>query len=153
MKNDFKATNEWDDELQDLISDESSLDRIRYWAICIKIVYSEKAKKNKGKPVIASIEKVPDLYNEITLLDYVIVLYKPCLDGLTRDQIRIALFEQLLKIQIEETDDGSEIKELGLRGYDYEGFKEIVDRYGSDWSEPWSRQLTLDDIQSQDEEV
>lgn len=114
-------------------------------------MYSEKAKTNKGKPTIASIERVPDLYREITLLDYIITIHKPCLTGFNSEQIKIALFEQLLKINIEEEADGSDVKDLLLRGYDYEGFKEIIDEYGSDWDKPWSRQMTMDDIQRQDE--
>lgn len=147
MKNDYRTTDEWDEDLQELIEGKDSLHKILYWAIRIQVVYSEKSKSNKGKPVIAAIERVPDLYREVTLLDYIIIIYKPCLEGLSREQVKIALFEQLLKVNIEETDDGSEVKDLLLRGYDYEGFKEIIDEYGVDWSEPWTRQLTIEDIQ------
>ena len=153
MKNDYKTTKDWDEILQELIEDKPSLAKIYHWAIRIQIVYSEKSKSNKGKPVIAAIEKVPDLYREITLLDYVIVIHKPCLNGLTREQVKIALFEQLLKIQIDEEDDGSDVKDLALRGYDYEGFKEIIDEYGSDWDRPWSRQMTIDDIKLQEDQT
>ena len=146
MKNDYKVTKEWAEDLEDLISTKASLERLLHWAIRIQVVYTDKAKSHKGKPIIATIERVPDLYREITLLDYIITIYKPSLAGLSKDQIRIALFEQLLKIQIDETADGSDIHELGLKGFDYEGFKEIIDEYGSDWDKPWSRQLTIDDI-------
>ena len=146
MKNDYKKTSDWDEDLQELIEDKQSLSKISYWAVRIEIVYSEKPKNSKGKPVIATIERVPDLYREITLLDYIIVIHKPSLTGLSREQVKIALFEQLLKIQIEEELDGSDMKELALRGYDYEGFKEIIDEYGSDWDRPWSSQLTIDDF-------
>ena len=88
---------------------------------------------------------MPDLYREVTLLDYIIVIHKPCLEGLSREQVRIAIFEQLLKVDIDEEADGSDVHEMALKGYDYEGFKEIIDRYGSEWAKPWSRQLTIDD--------
>lgn len=153
MKNNYQSTKDWDEILQELIEDKPSLSKIYHWAIRIQIVYSEKSKSNKGKPVIAAIEKVPNLYREITLLDYVIVIHKPCLNGLTREQVKIALFEQLLKIQIDEEDDGSDVKDLLLRGYDYEGFKEIIDEYGSDWDRPWSRQMTIDDIKLQEDQT
>ena len=149
MKSDYRTTTDWDEDLLELIQEKPSLSRIMHWAIRIQIVYSEKPKNNKGKPVIATIERVPDLYREISLLDYIIVIHKPCLNGLTRDQVKIAIFEQLLKIKIEEESDGSDIQGMSLRGYDYEGFKEIIDEYGSDWDRPWSRQMTLDDIQTQ----
>lgn len=146
MKNDYKATKEWDEDLLELIEEEPSLDKIRYWDVQIQIVYSEKPKTSKGKPVIATIERVPDLYREVTLLDYIIVIHKPCLEGLSREQVRIAIFEQLLKVDIDEERDGSDVHEMALKGYDYEGFKEIIDRYGSEWAKPWSRQMTIDDI-------
>ena len=103
--------------------------------------------------MIATIERVPDLYREITLLDYIIVIHKPCLAGFNRDQVRIATFEQLLKIQIDEEADGTDVHDLALRGYDYEGFKEIIDRYGSDWDKPWSRQMSIDDLKDEEAEA
>lgn len=150
MKTVYTRTNEWDSNILDLIDKKPSLIKLKDWAIRIGVVYSEKGKTNKGKAVIASIERVPDLYREITVVDYIITIYKPSLAGLANDQVEIALFEQLLKIQIEEESDGSDIKDLCLKGYDYEGFKEIIDEYGSDWDRPWSRQLTIDDIQKQE---
>ena len=145
MKNDYTITNDWDKDLLFLIEEEPSLGKIKHWAIRIQIVYTEKPKTAKGRPVIAAIERVPDLYREITLLDYIITIHKPSLPGLNREQLRIAIFEQLLKINIEETSDGTEVRELLLKGYDYEGFKEILDRFGSNWDEPYSRQMTMDD--------
>lgn len=147
MKTAYTITSEWNSNILDLIDKKPSLIKLKDWAIRIGVVYSEKGKTNKGKAVIASIERVPDLYREITVVDYIITIYKPSLAGLANDQVEIALFEQLLKIQIEEESDGSDIKDLCLKGYDYEGFKEIIDEYGSDWDRPWSRQLTIDDIQ------
>ena len=151
MKNDYKTTNEWNSDLQALIEDEPSLEKIRRWAIRIQIVYSEKTKTNKGKPVIATIERVPDLYRDQVLLDYILTIHKPCLAGFNHDQVRIAIFEQLLKVDVDEEADGSDVHDLHLKNYDYEGFKEIIDRYGVDWNEPWSRQMTIDDIQKQEE--
>ena len=150
MKTAYTITSEWDSNILDLIDKKPSLIKLKDWAIRIGVVYSEKGKTNKGKSVIASIERVPDLYREITVVDYIITIYKPSLAGLANEQVEIALFEQLLKIQIEEESDGSDIKDLCLKGYDYEGFKEIIDEYGSDWDRPWSRQLTIDDIQKQE---
>ena len=150
MNTDYKTTQDWDEDLLELIEEKESLAKIQHWAIRIQIVYSDKPKVSKGKPVIATIERVPDLYREITTIDYIIVVYKQNLAGLSREQVRIALFEQLLKIKAEETSDGNDVNDLLLRGYDYEGFKEIIDEYGVDWDKPWSRQLTLEDLQKQE---
>ena len=146
MKNDYKLTKEWDTDIYDLIENKPSLAKVLYWGINIKAVYADKAKTSKGKPVIATIERVPDTYREITLIDYLITIYKPSLKGMRPDQIRIALFEQLLKIKIQESTDGTDVKDMLLRDYDCEGFKEIIDEYGVDWDKPYSRQLTISDI-------
>lgn len=146
MKNDYTLTKEWDDDILTMIQDEPSLAKVLYWGINIKAVYADKAKTSKGKPVIATIERVPDAYREITLIDYLIKIYKPSLTGMHPDQVRIALFEQLLKIKIQESADGTDVKDMLLRDYDYEGFKEIIDKYGVDWDKPYSRQLTINDI-------
>ena len=151
MKTDYITTTDWDEDLLDLLEEKESLSRLQHWAVRIQIVYTEKAKKKNGKPVIAEIERVPDLYREIALLDYVISIHKPNLTGLNHEQVRIAIFEQLLKIKIEETSDGTDVSDYALRGYDYEGFKEIIDEYGADWAEPWSRQMTLDDMEDANE--
>lgn len=145
MKKDYTITNDWDKDLQALIEEEPSLSKIKHWAIRIQIVYTEKPKTAKGRPVIAAIERVPDIYREITLLDYIITIHKPCLTGLNHEQVRIAIFEQLLKVKIDEQTDGTDVLDLSLKGYDYEGFREIIDRYGSDWDKPYSRQMTIDD--------
>lgn len=145
MKKDYKITADWNEKLQEIIEEEPSLNKIKQWAIRIQIVYTEKPKTNKGRNVIATIERVPDLYREITLLDYIITIHRPCLTGLTHEQVCIAIFEQLLKIKIEESADGSEVADLSLKGYDYEGFKEILDRYGSEWDKPFSRQMTINE--------
>lgn len=145
MKNDYTITNDWDKDLLSLIEEEPSLGKIKHWAIRIQVVYTEKPKTAKGRPVIAAIERVPDIYREITLLDYIITIHKPCLTGLSHEQVRIAIFEQLLKVKIDEQADGSDVLDLSLKGYDYEGFREIIDRYGADWDKPYSRQMTMDD--------
>lgn len=146
MKNDYKLTTEWDSDILALMENKPSLSKVLYWGINIKVVYADKAKTSKGKPVIATIERVPDAYREITLIDYLITIYKPSLAGMHPDQIRIALFEQLLKIKIQESTDGTDVKDMLLRDYDYEGFKEIIDEYGVDWDKPYSRQMTFNDI-------
>ena len=145
MKKDYTITNDWDKDLQALIEEEPSLGKIKHWAIRIQVVYTEKPKTAKGRPVIAAIERVPDIYREIALLDYIITIHKPCLTGLNHEQVRIAIFEQLLKVKIDEQADGSDALDLSLKGYDYEGFREIIGRYGADWDKPYSRQMTIDD--------
>ena len=151
MKSEYKITDAYDRMLEDLITDEPSLAMIRNYAINIAIIESEKAKTSKGKKVIASLERVPDLYRELTYKDYIVTIYRPCLTGLSNEQIQIAIFEQLLKIDVGLTPDGNDVDSLAIRAYDYEGFKEIVDRYGTDWAEPWSRQLTMYDMTGAEE--
>ena len=53
--------------------------------------------------------------------------------GFTEDQMRILLFHELLHIGIEFTEDGQE--KYSIKPHDYEDFKIIIDRYGTDWSQ------------------
>ena len=46
------------------------------------------------------------------------------------DQIRILIFQQLLKLQATETSEGIHVTE---RGFDLEEFRLIVKRFGLDW--------------------
>ena len=57
MKTVYTITNEWDSNILDLIDKKPSLIKLKDWAIRIGVVYSEKGKTNKGKAVIASIER------------------------------------------------------------------------------------------------
>lgn len=98
------------------------------------IVYlgSDNPKTAKGKAVCGEAEKVQDKNKWAIPADFTITVFEPNTVGFTPEQMRILLFHELLHIGIEFTEDGQE--KYSIRPHDYEDFKIIIDRYGTDWS-------------------
>jgi hypothetical protein len=98
------------------------------------IIYlgSDNPKTAKGKTVCGEAEKVQDKNKWAIPADFTITVFEPNTAGFTEEQMRILLFHELLHIGIEFTEDGQE--KYSIRPHDYEDFKIIIDRYGTDWS-------------------
>lgn len=98
------------------------------------IIYlgSDNPRTTKGKTIYAECEKVQDKNKWAIPCDFTITVYEPNTVAFTEDQMRILLFHELLHVKIEFTEDGQE--KYGIRPHDYEDFKEIIDRYGTEWS-------------------
>lgn len=98
------------------------------------IIYlgSDNPKTAKGKTVCGEAEKVQDKNKWAIPADFTITVFEPNTAGFTEEQMRILLFHELLHIGIEFTEDGQE--KYSIRPHDYEDFKTIIDRYGTDWS-------------------
>lgn len=99
------------------------------------IIYlgSDNPKTAKGKTIYAECEKVQDKNKWAIPCDFTITVYEPNTVAFTEDQMRILLFHELLHVKIEFTEDGQE--KYGINPHDYEDFKVIIDRYGTEWSE------------------
>ena len=115
-----------------VIEREDSLVDIRNSQATIVYLESENAKMANGKVVHAQCEKVPDKYKWSVPADFTITVFMPNVDGFTDDQMEILLFHELLHVGIEFNADGSE--SYSVVPHDYEDFKEIIDRFGTDWS-------------------
>lgn len=98
------------------------------------IVYlgSDNPKTSKGKMIFAECEKIADKNKWAIPCDFTITVFEPNTVDFTPEQMRILLFHELLHVGIEFTDDGQE--KYSIRPHDYEDFKEIIDRYGTEWS-------------------
>ena len=98
------------------------------------IIYlsSDRECKSKDKITHAVCEKVADKNKWAIPADFTITVYEPNVVGFTDEQLRILLFHELLHIGIEFTEDGEE--KYSIKPHDYEDFKIITDRYGTDWS-------------------
>lgn len=97
------------------------------------IIYlaSDKAKTAKGKAVCAECEKVADKNKWAIPCDFTITVFEPNCVGFTEDQLYILLFHELLHVGIEfDCND----ERYFIRPHDYEDFKLIIDRYGTNWS-------------------
>lgn len=99
------------------------------------IIYlgSDNPKTAKGKTVCGEAEKVQDKNKWAIPADFTITVFEPNTAGFTEEQMRILLFHELLHVGIEFTEDGQE--KYSIRPHDYEDFKVIIDRYGTEWNE------------------
>lgn len=98
----------------------------------IEFMASDKGKTSNGKPVLGECIKVQDLYKEFCPYDFLIVFYEPNIEGKTGEQLRILTEHELLHVGIEEDRNGD--PRYFIRPHDYADFKQIADKYGSDWA-------------------
>lgn len=98
------------------------------------IIYlsSDVEKKSKQSITHAVCEKVADKNKWAIPCDFTITVYEPNIIGFTEDQLRILLFHELLHVGIEFKEDNTE--SYYIKEHDYQDFKTIIDRYGTDWS-------------------
>ena len=116
----------------DLIKTESSLRDLAISNAEVVFLSSEYKKKNGAKITHAECEKIADRYKWGIPADFTITVFEPNIEGFSDEQIRILLFHELLHIRIDTDGNGNE--SYGIYPHDLEDFKEIVDRFGTDWS-------------------
>ena len=116
----------------EVIETEKSLIDIRNSHATFSFLVSDAQKKSKGKKVCAECEKVPDKYKWSIPADFTITVFEPNVEGFSEEQKRILMLHELLHVGIVFNEDGSET--YCTVPHDYEDFKEIIDRYGTEWS-------------------
>jgi hypothetical protein len=114
-----------------IIDEEESLIDVANSHATIIYLGSDNEKKSKGKAVLGECERISDKYKWGIPADFTITVFEKNCAGFTDDQLRILLFHELLHVGIEFLDDGSE--RYSVKPHDYEDFKEITDRYGTEW--------------------
>lgn len=92
---------------------------------------SSKSKMDKGAIVRAQCIPVQELYQEYCPYEYMIMVYEPNIQDLNDKQMRILMEHELLHIHITYKADGT--PHYGTTPHDYEDFKQIIDKYGTDW--------------------
>lgn len=123
---------EWAAIANEVIEKEKSLVNIRNSQVTFSFLTSEQKKMAKGKKVCAECEKVPDKYKWSIPADFTITVFLPNVEGFSEEQKRILMFHELKHVGIMFNEDGSET--YATIPHDYEDFKEIIDRYGTEWS-------------------
>lgn len=116
---------------QEIIDQEEILTDIANSQATIVYLGSNNAKVSKGKKILGECEKVSEKYKWGIPADFTITVFEPNVAGFTDEQLRILLFHELLHVGIEFLDDGSE--RYSIKPHDYEDFKIITDRYGTEW--------------------
>lgn len=117
----------------ELIQTEESLLDIRNSEITIVYLSSDAKKMEKGNAVLGQCEKIADKYKWGMPCDMTITIFEPNIVGLTEEQIRILIFHELLHVGIGCNKDSSE--SYFVKPHDLEDFKEIINRFGTDWNE------------------
>jgi hypothetical protein len=115
-----------------VLENEPSLKDIVNSQATIVYLASDKAKTAKNKTVFAECEKIADKNKWAIPADFTITVYEPNCVGFTEDQLYILLFHELLHVGIDYQDGGEE--KYYIRPHDYEDFKLIIDRFGTNWS-------------------
>lgn len=115
-----------------VIEKEESLVDVRNSHATIVYLTSENAKTQNGKKICGQCEKVPDKYKWSIPADFTITVFLPNIEGFTDEQKEILIFHELKHIGIVFNADGSET--YSINPHDYEDFKEIIDRFGTEWS-------------------
>ena len=115
-----------------VIENEPALNDVKESEATIVYLASNKPKTAKGKTVFAECEKVADKNKWAIPADFTITVYEPNCVGMTEDQLYILLFHELLHVGIDYQDGGEE--KYYIRPHDYEDFKLIIDRFGTNWS-------------------
>lgn len=116
-----------------IIEEEELLSDIRDSEATIIYLGSDYAKTAKGKAVLGECEKVQSKNKWAIPCDFTITVYEPNCFGLSDEQMRTLLFHELLHVGIKKEDDGTE--KYFIRPHDYEDFKVITDRYGTEWGQ------------------
>ena len=117
----------------ELIQTEESLLDIKNSDITIVYLSSDAKKIEKGNAVLGQCEKIADKYKWGMPCDMTITIFEPNIVGFTEEQIKILIFHELLHVGIGCNKDNSE--SYFVKPHDLEDFKEIINRFGTDWNE------------------
>jgi hypothetical protein len=117
----------------ELIQTEESLLDIKNSDITIVYLSSDAKKMEKGNAVLGQCEKIADKYKWGMPCDMTITIFEPNIVGFTEEQIKILIFHELLHVGIGCNKDNSE--SYFVKPHDLEDFKEIINRFGTDWNE------------------
>lgn len=118
----------------ELIETEESLADIRYSEATIIYLSSEHEKTSDGRPVLGQCEKIQDKYKWSIPCDFTITLFKPNIEDLSEEQIRLVILHELLHVGIRLDSEGNEV--YYVVPHDVEDFRLLIERYGIDWAKP-----------------
>lgn len=117
----------------------------------IGYVVSKESPTVNGVPKMAECIAVKkDHQKQFMPHDYLIKIYEPNVSYMTNEQKRILMEHELMHIHAYENKDGE--LTIGTTAHDVNDFRDIVEKYGYDWSKDVHQQMTLDDIYPPEEE-
>lgn len=98
----------------------------------VAFLYCAKAKKSGKSTVYGECIKVRDIDKVFSPYDFYIVIYEPNIENFNDKQLRILVEHELMHIGV---DDESDLPKYFIEKHDFEDFKNIINKYGADWSE------------------
>lgn len=113
-----------------------SVEELQYLktADCRIVFMASDAKKSRnGRKTLGECIKVNDLYRDFCPYDFMIVFYERNIEGLTEEQLAVLAEHELLHVGVEEKENGD--VRYYCRPHDYADFKQITDKYGTDWAD------------------
>ena len=114
----------------DVIKEHKDLQWIETSGIRICYMESDKEKKSKGQYIYGECIVVKDLYRWFCPFDFLIVLYRPNIAYMTKNQKKILLYHELLHVDMSEKDGEPRYH---AAPHDVEEFDRIIEEYGLHW--------------------
>ena len=131
MKETAEVSIRYADLAEKVIAEHHDLQWIPKIGVKVGFLESDRQKKKSGRFVLGECILVKDLYRCFIPYDFLIVIYAPNVIGMTKEQMKILLYHEMLHIGI--SDDGEDLKYV-VNPHDVEEFRTIIDKYGIDWS-------------------
>lgn len=131
MKEIAEISEEYANLAKEVIQEHEDISWIPAAGITILYLESDREKKKDGKIVLGECIRIRDLFKCLIPADFIIAIYAPNVIGLSRDQLKILLYHELLHVGID--DSGEDVKYI-VNPHDIEEFKTIIDQYGYDWT-------------------
>lgn len=148
-----KYSEEWAEIGQSVINElaEEKFKAIVELGISIGYVSSEQAPETNGvKKFAECIVVKKDHQRQFNPHDYLIKIYEPNVAYMNDVQKRILMEHELMHIKAYE--DGNGDLKLGSNAHDVQDFKDIIEKYGIDWAKDMYQQMTLSDLEEDEEE-
>lgn len=149
----YTLTNRYDNVIDKLLREEPTLQHINDYGISFGILEKDAGKTVNGKTVFADCSKMPDKYKPFAPYDFLITIYMKSVEKFTDRQMEILLFHEMLHIGVDEikNDEGLIMDwKLCINGHDLSDFKEIIDRFGTDWNkvDDGYEQITMAELEA-----
>lgn len=126
----YDISTEYRDIAEEVINEEKNLAWLR--SVRIEYIKSEEAKVSHTKIVYAQCMKIQEIYQTYIPYDFFVVVYAPNVAGFSRDQKKMLMHHELLHIGVDISREGEPLYKIVP--HDVEEFREIIDKYGLDWS-------------------
>ena len=124
---DYEICEKYRDMAERVIDAVPTLRWIKKSDVKIAFLRSFKEKLHGGHPVLGECRKVMDVYRPFCPYDFIVTIFETNTAGLTKNQLQILLWHELLHIGFNEKDGELIYK---VETHDVEDFREIVDQFG-----------------------